>query len=485
MPKSYIGEIALTPFRLFTSLHGYAASLWEFSFFGDVKHFVSTFASEMADEDQLTSSQTDKLLQFQDLTGMEDTQRCRNLLESHNWDLEVAVQDTLNMQEGTPSVFRPPSQNPPQVVTHPIDQRTYTVSRPFFRGGWSYIFTFPFRFLYSTLISIFNFVSRLIRPDPRRFITDPAGDVISFITHFEAKYGSAHPVFYQGTYSQALNDAKRELKFLLVYLHGDEHQDTPEFCRLTLSNQDVIDFLNVNMLFWACSIQTAEGYRVSQALRENCYPFLAVIVLRENRMTVVARLEGPVKSRELVLWLRQVTQENESSLLTARAERLERSLNQTIRQQQDEAYLESLKADQEKEKRKMEERRQRDEEEMQKQQKELQAQRKREEIQHLKVELADQVPNEPSADAVNTIHVVIKLPEGTRLERRFMRNHSLKYLYYFVFCHDQSPNEFEITSNFPRRVLPCQPTMECPEPPSFAEAGLGRSEMLFVHDLEA
>ena len=33
---------------------------------------------------------------------------------------------------------------------------------------------------------------------------------------------------------------------------------------------------------------------VSQALRENTYPFLALIVLRQNRMTVVARIEGPI-----------------------------------------------------------------------------------------------------------------------------------------------------------------------------------------------
>lgn len=32
-------------------------------------------------------------------------------------------------------------------------------------------------------------------------------------------------------YIQALNDAKRELRYLLVYLHGDDHQDTDEFCR--------------------------------------------------------------------------------------------------------------------------------------------------------------------------------------------------------------------------------------------------------------
>lgn len=31
---------------------------------------------------------------------------------------------------------------------------------------------------------------------------------------------------------------------------------------------------------------------VSQALRENTYPFLAFILLKENRMTVVGRIEG-------------------------------------------------------------------------------------------------------------------------------------------------------------------------------------------------
>lgn len=54
-----------------------------------------------------------------------------------------------------------------------------------------------------------------------------------------------------------------------------------------------------------------------------------------------------------------------------------------------------------------------------------------------------------------------------------------------MFCHDESPDEFEIIANFPRRVLPCVPSPECPEPPSFSEVGLRGSETLYVHDLEA
>lgn len=37
----------------------------------------------------LTNEQTDKVLQFQDLTGIEDMNICRDVLMRHQWDLEV------------------------------------------------------------------------------------------------------------------------------------------------------------------------------------------------------------------------------------------------------------------------------------------------------------------------------------------------------------------------------------------------------------
>ena len=69
-----------------------------------------------------------------------------------------------------------------------------------------------------------------------------------------------------------------------------------------------------------------------------------------------------------------------------------------------------------------------------------------------------------------------------RLERRFRQSHSLKHLYFYVFCHPESPDSFDITTNFPRTVLKCRPEQD---PPTFEEAGLGRSVMLFVNDLDA
>lgn len=39
----------------------------------------------------LTQEQTDKILQFQDLTGIEDMSICRDVLQRHQWDLEVTI----------------------------------------------------------------------------------------------------------------------------------------------------------------------------------------------------------------------------------------------------------------------------------------------------------------------------------------------------------------------------------------------------------
>ncbi|CAK7314472.1 FAS-associated factor 2 [Vulpes lagopus] len=60
------------------------------------------------EEPDITQEQTEKLLQFQDLTGIASMDQCRHPLEQHYWDIEAAVQDRLNEQEGVPDVLNPP-----------------------------------------------------------------------------------------------------------------------------------------------------------------------------------------------------------------------------------------------------------------------------------------------------------------------------------------------------------------------------------------
>lgn len=60
-------------------------------------------------------------------------------------------------------------------------------------------------------------------------------------------------------------------------------------CRNTLGNLQIIQYINIHTLFWACNVQSGEGYKVAEALKSGSYPFLAVIVLKDNKMTVVGR----------------------------------------------------------------------------------------------------------------------------------------------------------------------------------------------------
>ena len=71
--------------------------------------------------------------------------------------------------------------------------------------------------------------------------------------------------------------------------------------------------------------------------------------------------------------------DNEASLVVARADRVKRNFNQTLRQQQDRAYMESLRADQEKERQRWEER-ERIEEEQQRQREQELAEIRRKEV---------------------------------------------------------------------------------------------------------
>ena len=57
------------------------------------------------DNDGLTNEQTEQVLQFQDITGIEDMNVCRDMLIRHQWDLEIAYQEHQNFREGRPSVY--------------------------------------------------------------------------------------------------------------------------------------------------------------------------------------------------------------------------------------------------------------------------------------------------------------------------------------------------------------------------------------------
>lgn len=68
-------------------------------------------------------------------------------------------------------------------------------------------------------------------------------------------------------------------------------------------------------------VVTRVSVPVSQALRENTYPFLAVIMLKDRRMTVVGRLEGLIQADDLINQLMFIMDANQTYLVSERLER--------------------------------------------------------------------------------------------------------------------------------------------------------------------
>lgn len=200
-------------------------------------------------------------------------------------------------------------------------------------------------------------------------------------------------------------------------------------------------------------------------------------------MTVVGRLEGLIQPEDLINQLTFIMEANQTYLMSERLEREERNQTQVLRQQQDEAYQASLLADQAKEKKKREEQEQKRQEEEKARQNILAEERRRRTLEEEKERKSECLPPEPPLDDQDSVKIVFRLPNNTRVERRFLFDQSLTVIYDFVFSLKETPEKFQIVTNFPRRVLPCLPTEEQPNPPTLMDAGLSRSEVLFVQDL--
>lgn len=374
-------------------------------------------------------------------------------------------------------MFAMDARSRPPTVVDDTTTRIYFNSSGSSSGGGGFL-SFVYSMCYNLVTSIFQIFIAIFRPNVRPVSANPVEDVMNFIRSYEEKYGNNHPVFYQGSYSQALSDAKQELRFLLVYLHKDESQDVDQWIRNTLSSDEVIRYINTSTLFWACNTRSGEGYKVSEALKAGTYPFLSLIVLRDNKMTIVGRMEGQPSPSELISRMKTIIENNEISLIQTRQDRAERSLTQSLRQQQDEAYEESLRADQEKDRKRQEEKRALEEEEARLKAEIDAYERELERIRIEKKRTIDIVPVEPESTHPKACHLQIKLGERT-LKRRFLMSHTVKDVYHWIFSQPDSPTKFEITTSYPRRIL--YPTNDIIE---LQKAGLTQREVLHVTDLD-
>jgi hypothetical protein len=157
-----------------------------------------------------------------------------------------------------------------------------------------------------------------------------------FIDKFQSKYSEpsaggtageqavvALPPFYNGSYRQAIDAARREHRMIVVYLHSDRHPNTEQFCR-DLCEPSLSHYIRDNFVLWGgCVVHSEEAFQASSLLHATAFPFLAVILqLPSDRSKYIALYahEGPIAGEALRTNLERVLEENGAELVAARVD---------------------------------------------------------------------------------------------------------------------------------------------------------------------
>ena len=110
---------------------------------------------------------------------------------------------------------------------------------------------------------------------------------------FDKKYGKNHPVFFPGTYTEALEKSRKEFKILLAILYLESHQDMDLFCSHVVCDPAINDFIREKeCIVWMGDVQSKEGNKVYSVLSVDSFPFMAFISPKGSKMVIFDRIQG-------------------------------------------------------------------------------------------------------------------------------------------------------------------------------------------------
>ena len=287
------------------------------------------------------------------ISGESDLEACRARLAAHGFDLEAAVNDALGVSAPPPPPPPPPSSGPRRRRRATM---TTTTTRPVpFRsnndvvGG---ILSIPFRIVFAVAGAALRVaggvlsavlpasITRRVRALPPVTIggeiDDPVVAAAAFIADFNDKYvrdddddagASSAPAFLPCSHADALREAKRAIKFLFVYLHAPEHEDTDEFCVKTLCDARVVAFLEEHALAWGGDVTTSDAFRLAgvAGVRPSAYPYVALLQNAEGASgpELVMACEGAIDPVGLLEVMMTAIAEQGDVVEAARARRTE------------------------------------------------------------------------------------------------------------------------------------------------------------------
>ncbi|XP_044486526.1 plant UBX domain-containing protein 10-like [Mangifera indica] len=454
----------------------------------------------------------DKLAYFQAITGLEDPDLCTEILQAHDWDLELAISSftssnppqrtsttdnaDLSSRERQSSIDRSDSSGnvvagpglawklvtlPYSVISGSIGLISGAVGLGLWAAGGVLSYSLGMIGLGSGSGQNDESSARLVS------VSAAASEAMEFVSAFERDYGSLKPNFVAEGFMDALQRSRGAFKLLFVYLHSSDHPDTPSFCEGTLCNEVLAAFVNENFVAWGGSIRASEGFKMSNSLKASRFPFCAVVMPATNqRIALLQQIEGPKSPEEMLVILQKVIEESNPVLLQARLDAEERRNNMRLREEQDAAYRAALEADQARERQRREEQerlereaaeaeRKLKEEEEARERAALEAAEREAALAKMRQEKALGLGDEPERGP-NVTQVLVRFPNGERKERRFHSSATVQSLYDYVDSLGCLEVEYySLVSNFPRVVYGSDKLSL-----SLKEAGLHPQASLFV-----
>ncbi|KAN0016389.1 hypothetical protein ACTFIU_006356 [Dictyostelium citrinum] len=280
------------------------------------------------------------------------------------------------------------------------------------------------------------------------------------------RFGETHPAFRMASYNEAVSFAKSKFKFLIVYIHSSQHPSSNSFCKEVLFTREFKEFIEANYIFWVCDVSTSIGLRMCNLLEVTTFPALSLICC--NNVPGLTTSSQPVRlelfqgsqlstKQSAMTIIRTSASHYEPSLVAAKADHDLREQDRFIRQEQDEAFLQSLREDQEKERIRLEkeeqERLEREREEKEEQDK-INFQRELEERKQRKQKLFINEPKQKQPNGVDITKLVIRLHDGSKLQRNFLITDTIEFVMDFIDTHIQEPIEnYVLSTHYPKKQL--------------------------------
>lgn len=395
-------------------------------------------------EADFSPEQIDALANFQAITESYDQEQAMILLQNNNWDVMAAAQDYFastavdSRRQSVPreeaKVFYPPTHN---LLDEEQPDDNPGVATQLWSG------------LMGIGSSISNMFSGLLGTSSTSSVSSGA---ISFVKKLKATYPElVFPEFSTQSLQGVLAQAREIRRPVIFYIHNvgaSEH-----FIREVLCSEVIIDIMSQSYILWGTLNTTDEGRSMMRNLNVKATPtFAACRISSEPDPIVLEVIEGETTLEGLFAFLdNNLMLYNEQTTSISRPSRPVDPVvdhDRLLRQEQERAYREVERQYLEQQRAKqVEEDRARAEQEREQQEAEL--------LNQHKERLMDSIGLEPSPGQ-DVAEVVIRLPDGSRSIRRFMRNATLRQLIDYISTLDNVPRQHEVVTTYPTMVL--QPT---------------------------